>query len=222
MPYGRKYYGKKRSYKRKYWTGKKYFNKRKYTKAGPSRRLSDGTTYTFKRYLQFTTINGPTNPATSLEGGFQFSINDLPNNTEFLNLFDCYKITGVALKFIPRATENATTAGTLSLGDFVFCSDFDDANAPASQAELYQRQSTRIVQPLRPWKHFLRPKAAMAVYSGSAFNAYAQTTNATWIDCNSPTVPYYGFKYAWCNVNSSTAYSIDVFATYYLKFRNTR
>lgn len=225
MPYARRYRKSTRP-KRRYFTGRKYFNKRKYAASIPRRRLTDLTTYSFKRMVNLAGPQITTTSGSSIGGSYQFQLSDLPNSGEFTALFDSYRITGVLIKFIPRCTDQTSVNGAItSLGDFMFCTDYDDANVPGGASELFQRQSTRIVSSLtRQFKVFLRPRAATAVYNGTGFTAYAQTTKNQWIDVSNPAVPYYGLKWVWQNVvlPASTTALIDVIATYYVKFKSVR
>lgn len=220
MPYGSRY--KRRSYrpKRRYYTGKKYFNKRKYSKTNTPKRLSDKSMYAFKRTYQYPNpITGPI-AGSFTSGSFQHALSDVPNYTEFTTLYDNFKITGIQLKFYPRLTDQ-TSPGT-SYGQFIWCTDYDDATAPTGVNELLQRQSTKVYIPVgnRPLKFFYRPRAASAVYNGTGFTAYAQTSQNTWVDCNNAGVPFYGSKWVW--TGTSAAYQMDVYATYYFKFKAPR
>lgn len=68
----------------------------------------------------------------------------------------------------------------------------------------------------------LRPRTAMAAYSG-AFTSYANMSDQ-WIDLNSTSVQYYGFKLLLppASVSSLSSPAIDLMFDYTIVFRNVR
>lgn len=180
-------------------------------------KLNDNTTYRYTRTCILGTITSSTT-ADQL-GAYSFTLNLLPDVSEFLNLYDSYTITGVKLSFIPRFTSNTTT--TVNPGVFMYVMDYDDANPLTTTVQMLEHQSIKYRSPvsMKPMTIFVRPKAALAAYSG-AFTSYAQTTKSQWIDCGSPNVQFYGVKWAW--TVASVTFSLDVYAKYYLKFKSVR
>lgn len=208
-----------KTYRKRYTKKRTGYRKKRYTKRAPrssqKRKLSDGTVYRYKRTFEVTTqsIVAGISPIISY-GSFEHELTDVTNSSEFINLYDQYKITGVKLLFLPRISE--TTSFTNSLGQFVYSVDWNDALTPSSLAQILERQSSKIHTGMgRPWKLFYRPMYAMTNQGGG----YTSGRNG-WQDCNAPSTLYYGMKWAW--TGSTQAVEIDVYATYYLKFRCVR
>lgn len=199
------YRRKKRYFKRKYY-GPKY--------RIPRRRLTDGTVYSFKRTHQATSLASVATTPFAAYGNIVFALSSLPQYGEFTSLFDAYKITGVKLRFIPRVTENSTA--TANFGTFMYTPDYDDTTTPTSQDELLQRQSTRIRYSVsKPFNLFIKPRPGINVPGG-----FGQAPYSMWQDTSSPSIFYYGFKWAW--VNTTVVQTMDLYVTYYLKFKNVK
>lgn len=198
---------------------KRMFNRRrKFYRGSAGTRakslLNDGTVYAFKRTIQGGSIVG-TAGATSL-GAISFNLNALTNPTEFTSLYDSYKISGVKILFMPRITEATGVVGSNGFGTFMYVPDYDDATTPVNQLEILERQSAKLRQAAnRPWKIYLKPAAGVNIPTG-----FAQAPRSLWIDTSSPATPYYGLKYAWNNI--TTGSTIDVYYTYYLKFKGVK
>ncbi len=150
-----------------------------------------------------------------------FSLDMLPNYTEFTALYDLYRIVRAEVLMIPNIV-NANSATPLS-GLTAHVCDFDDATVPASLNELYQYgdgPGRCVLQgPTEKIYRSLEPRAAAAVYSG-AFTSYATTPRSQWMNCSSPGVQYYGFKYGFGLSNSVVIYTVNVRLT--VQFRKTR
>jgi len=206
---------RKNNYKKKY-RKRKTFNKKRYSRAGNTRRskLSDATVYSFKRSIQLSAnITGSASSDTF--GALSFHLDQLPAYTEFQTLFDQYKISGVSLRFIPQSTSVEIASGD-SANVFVYCPDYDDQGAPTTAAALYQRQSTKFIYSAhKTFKMFLRPNTLVSVENG-----FGPGSRRQWVSTNDASVTYYGFK--WCMRQATIPQHIDVYATYYLKFKNVK
>lgn len=199
-----------RPYRRRNRFGMK---KRGYSK-GIARRLTDSTVYAFKRTVPFGSIIHSGTP-TSQYGAKQFQLNDLSSYTEFTTLFDSFKISGVHVRFIPRVTEVSTT--TANFGQFVYNLDYNDVTPPSSAAELYERQSSKIVQAAnRPFSLFVRPRVSTSVGT----TTQRGSSRSFWVDTTSFDTPWYGFKWAWVNCNVPV--QIDTYITYYMRFKTVK
>lgn len=209
--YNRRY---TRPYRRRYTrTNYARRSRRKFSRrSAPRRRLTDGTTYRFKRTFLSGQLVSSATIGTTIYGAYNFSLDDVTNYTEFTTLFDSYKLSGVKLRFIPRQTDNDSLA--TSPGQFMYVPDYDDDTIPVSVTEIMERQSSKIQQmPGEPFTIFLRPKAGIltTVSGGAQFpNAWIKTATGA-------AAPHYGLKWAWTLSNSTQ--TIDVYMTYYLKFK---
>lgn len=180
-----------------------------------TRRLSDGTIYKFKRTIYDGSIAGGGVLGTPVFGAYNFALTDLTNFTEFTTLYDSFRIVGVKLMFVPKITENSNPA--INHGQFMYVPDYDDDTVPVNILEILERQSNKVKQiPGRPFKIFLRPKAQVnTTVSGGA------QLKGNWLKCSTSTAtPHYGLKWAWQNSNSSI--TLDVYMTFYLKFKGVK
>lgn len=165
---------------------------------------------------------------------YYMAIANLPNLSEFTNLFDSYRINSVTLKFIPYATATMDpTAFGASNCIMHWVKDFDDVTLPASgetgiaaleQYPGYRRQNMNASSKGITVK--IRPRAATSLYQG-AFTAYAQASRNTWINCANPDVQHYGFKacfelYNGTTTGVNTVFPFRVEATYDLSFKGVR
>lgn len=157
-----------------------------------------------------------TNAATA----FSFKLTDLPQYTDFTNLFDQYKITGVKLDFIPFADnvswEVASNGAAVSApgGPLMIAADYDDVSVPASASDMLSRQNVKVVPVGRRYQMFIRPK----------FNDVANSTTVVpargFIDCDTATAPHYGIKCWMAAPNvSNTSFTYQVWATYYVTLK---
>ena len=129
--------------------------------------------------------------------GAAFTLNSLPNYTEFTGLFDVYRIRKVVVTFIcDRATASvgaAAVANTLTPNLWV-CTDYDDATPLATEGDWSQVEGAKYKQLDRPVTWTVYPRVAAALYGG-AFTSYGNTN--MWVDLGSPGVQWYGIKWAY-------------------------
>jgi hypothetical protein len=156
-----------------------------------------------------------TSSVPSTFGAYTFTLAQLTNPAEFTGLFDSFKITGVKLMFMPRVSDATGATGSQGFGTFIYAPDYDDGTAPTSSIELLERQSHRIKQigTTTPFKIFLRPAAGTTLVGG-----FGQTRG--WSDTANGGIVYYGLKFAWVNTVQSSI--MDVYATFYLKFKGVK
>lgn len=133
-----------------------------------------------------------------------FSLNDLPNVTEFTNLFDAYRLMGVKMSFIWNANVvnfvQQTTAGTLTnnfgIPILYWAPDHDDGGFTTTLNELRQYSGFRQRRMDRPITIFVRPRTSSSVYKGALASAYKENNRKTWIDAANPDVQYFAIKWA--------------------------
>lgn len=147
---------------------------------------------------------------------FNFQLAYLPGYTEFTSLYDQYRIDSVLLRFIPAVM---TSSPLDPLNGFIAMAvDYDDINNPASMDQLYQYGNCSVYPANREIIVRVRPRAALAAYSGT-FTSYANMGNM-WIDIASPSVQHYGLKAGY--TASTPVHSWNVFITYMLSLRSSR
>ena len=211
-------------------------------------------TYQFTRYTNTQTIQtqdtGPTTaPALNLnnydvsawsadritdlqQGGYTlwFTLDDVSNFTEFTNLFDQYRITGVELEFLYSGQTTATSAAGLgismaSMPQLLICTDNDDSNAPVGESTIAEHDTAKtIIMDGRVHKYRVPfPKVATAVYNGLITTAYG-ATGGKWLDCSNTAVPHYGVKF-WMKgfpvTNQNGAAAISIRKKYFIECKET-
>lgn len=167
----------------------------------------------------------------SLGGGSNgFRLVDLPNYSEFINLFDQYRIVKIDLQFIPSwegSNKSTSALADTCLPTLVTVEDHNDSNLLTSRADYQQYRTYRetILSAQRPVTITVKPQPAMAVFGGGVFSSYAQPGDAVWLDTASYTVDHYGLKWAviWPLAGTGVAAGfLTVIAKYTLQMRDTR
>lgn len=228
---------------------RKRVTKRKYSRAKRGRVLPN---YTFHRWV--TTLGGinvtdctyatdtsvltvtttKTEPAFSLS----FSLDDLPNKTEFTTLFDQYMITGVMLqiKMIPVPESSGPlnvdpTSATTYYNNNVnwyptiwYTPDHDDTtNLTLAQIKEYERVRHKVLSPRRETTIMLRPTILTQLYRTSVTTGYG-VSGRRFIDMGQTNVPHYGFK---CVIDMEGQpprrdFTFKINAKYYFRCKNVR
>lgn len=176
----------------------------------------DNRLYKFIRTSELNTLF-VTNAITPAFSSYNFQLTNVPGSSEFIGLFDQYRIDRVEVWIYPAASV-ANTINNLTSSRWASVIDYDDnTNLTAvSQATEYQ---TCIMTNLSNghYRSFV-PHAATALYSG-VFTSFGNVASP-WIDVASATVQHYGIKFA--ADASLTALDFVGQVRYHLTFRNVR
>jgi len=163
-----------------------------------------------------------------------FTLNQLPNYTEFSNLFDQYRVNGVKYEFIPRF--NSIDQAAATGGEFYTAIDRTDNDAPASLNDMLEYQSLRKTPLTRRHVRYYKPGVPTAVYMSvdDPNNSVAALSSAPklspWLstDATGPSsttslgIEHLGLKY-WCSqTNAAANTTMDVICTAYLQFRTVK
>ena len=120
-------------------------------------------------------------------GVFNFSLNDLPNYTEFTALFDLYKIERIEIEWTPEYTELTDASVLSSALNVYFNSAIDPAgNTPASVDDVLQYRSLQSTPITKMHKRDFVP----------AYLMDGIIPTSTYISCASPSSNLYGLVYA--------------------------
>lgn len=162
--------------------------------------------------------SGAVSGSTSFDtfGGIYFRLQDMPNVSEFTNLFDMYRIDKVTIKFMPRANsaEAGTNQGLVKLFTVI---DKDDITTPTSIAELLQYETCKVTPMSRVVTRTFKPLFAREAFQGGVTSAY--TPGSGWIDCSNPLVQHYGIKWGMQQLPAG-AQTCDLHIKYHLSFKN--
>lgn len=209
--------------------------------AGVRRRLRRGLMFRNTRpYFYKQTVNG--NAITGILSRFinqtiapqhlalEFRASDLPQWSTMSGLYDQYCITKIVLKFTPMTTTNpinGTVAGINVSNPGIFASviDYDDATPLTSLAEYQQYQTFRMTPCIttRSHKRILTPYIRFYNIQTGGASVPATVKKRQWIDCGESNVSHLGLKIYVDPYGTANAPQLwQVFATYYVKFRNVR
>jgi hypothetical protein len=153
----------------------------------------------------------PTGAGASFGLAISFSLDQLPNYTDFTNLFDHYSIDRIELAAVPGVA-------TIQIAS---CLDLDDAVAPTGIADILERQGASVTtvgqQSYQQWRRSFVPR--MPIEGPTAGPQMAPL--GTKVDTADPSVQYFGYKF-WltpADVLRTSAYTGWYFvATYHLRF----
>lgn len=205
MPAGRKYRKKPRKIMRK-------FNKMRRLKT-PTNNI---TSIKRKCLKSDIAINN------SQQVTLNFSLTDLPNSSDFTNLFDFYRICGVKLQFIPQANSNDTGASDpLSIPVFHYIADYDDSIGFANENQALEKEGIKTKRLDKPFTYYIVPRVSNEIYNNGITTAYALNKKNQWIDGNSSGVAHFGLK-AWITTAAVYTLRMKIYATYYLQFKGAQ
>lgn len=190
------------------------------------RSLSIATQYRFKRTSStLLGINGAAgftnNVGSTVYGlglGIAFSLGNtyfygstgsnfsqaVPNVSEFVALFDRFKIDKVTVRIVPSInfSQSQTTAVGTAIGGGLpivqEAKDYDDATAPTSSSDLLQRTDVKIVRFDQERSVTVKPRASMVSALGAGGSAAAtQSPAEVWYDTTTSgqDTVMYGLKY---------------------------
>jgi len=172
----------------------------------------------------------PYSPTSPLTGINIYELNDLVNFTDFTNLFEYYKITGVKLRWhLRRAPETDVLAAAATYPQLYYSKtkssytgDLLAGTGPAAVANMLEESNLqiRVLEPNRPVTMFLRPACATDVYvSALGTAAGAVQTRQPWIPtADGGDVNWYGLKFIIDELRSPNQF-VDVTCTYYMQFK---
>lgn len=130
-----------------------------------------------------------------------FAMSNVNGYTEFVNLFDNFRITRVMYRWvITRNPDQATGAGNKGIYPrIVWTHDFNDST-PIGRDAIYQRANPREFyfgdnKQQSPW-YTLKPACLMQIYESATAAAYGPKWGQ-WMDTNDNATLHYGLKYAW-------------------------
>lgn len=192
--------------------------------------------YNFMRYQDKTIADSLTKTLSfgaETNGQIAFGLSQVAGYTEFINLFDQYRINYVEVWF-KRATPSllldaANTANLIrELYPRCYCvKDYDGgALLTSSSVREYQRCITWLAN--RNKKVVLKPRTLTSAYDGITTAYTTGKGNNPWIDCSYPDVPHYSLQYVFETpvinpvVDEPFEMIINIEVRYHLSFRNVR
>lgn len=190
-------------------------------KARVPRKTFSSDVHYFKRWTDGGTITGNAVNIPYL-GNFSYALGNLPNASEFTNLFDQYMISKVVTKMWLKIDPGAQAAGTASYPRLYVTRDFDTSTNPASLNDLRQYGRCKVIafNPNRPITLVSKPNILSLSYTSAVQSNYTPRWNQ-WIDVGDPATVHYAWLYAIDDL-TNTNYRVTIEHTYYFKCKNTR
>lgn len=180
--------------------------------------------YFFKRKLLKGTIQ-LSNLAETF-GSYVFKLSDLPNYTEFTNLFDRYRILKVGVIFIPNWTSNdsnpITTINTINPSIYTAI-DYTEDGTPLALTELYEDSHCKITRGSKIHKRYFSPAVLASSFETVTTTAYTPKWKQ-WITTDDPATPHYALKWAMDKIatGSGQNFYVKVFMTYYIQCKDLK
>lgn len=182
-------------------------------------RLSSLKVHHFKRTFALTQIQGA---ITDTLGAYTFRLDQLPNYTEFTNLYDSYRINKIVIKFVPTA--NSANVGDTNnlLTQFHTVLDFNDGGAPASLNALYEYGNWRMTRGSQIHTRVFTPSTMGVVSDVSAGGVAGAPKYKQWINTSEADVYHFGLKY--CAAAQVTALDINwtPYVSFYLSCKSVK
>lgn len=179
--------------------------------------------HSFKRNVDLGLLQGTT---FNRFAAYTFTLNNVPNSSEFTALFDQFRITHVQMQFYvqyqPAQLDSSAGVGAAAYPCLYICRDNDDSTAPTSINQLREHANvqTVILSPEKIFKYNVKPATLSNVYQSSVSNSYAPKWKE-WIDCAASDTPYYGVKVGIENMTNANQYVV-VRAAYWFQCRDLR
>lgn len=169
----------------------------------------------FKRsqYYSATIVN---NTLNNTPFATTFRLSDVPNVSEFSNLYDQYKITAIKWKLMPRSSDYAIGLTAPRVFSIV---DKDDSSPPLNIDEILQYQNVKVTSFGKWHTRYIKPNIGYQLGDLST-TINMRSVGKGWIDMANTNVPHYGIK--GIITPSSSALAFDLHVTYFLAFKNVR
>lgn len=187
-----------------------------------SRPLRTPKFHSFKQNVELATI--PVVAATNSFFNYIHAMVDMPQASQFLSLYDQYRLMAVRITFIPQYN-SYQVGGTASTVPVIYTAlDFDSATTPTQINTLDNYTTCRKQTFTRPHTRYYKPSPLLNTYISATTSGQANLSRKTWMNWNTSNVPYYGLIGAITAANPAAlvAQSVRVMAVYYFQCRNVR
>lgn len=181
-------------YRRNYRKRPTLRRRRRYTRRRTMRRPLTQRALKVHHFKRTFALDYITSAAGSdVLGAYSFTLSQLPNYTEFTNLYDQYRINKILIKFVPNVN-SADVAAAATIAQFNTVLDFNDATPLGSLNACFEYGNWRMSRGTQIHTRIFRPSTLDATSTSGAITA----TNPTWrqwISTANSDVPHFGLKY---------------------------
>lgn len=207
MPRKYKYKYKKRSARKTSFSKKRRMTRMKSTRVMYVTRESNRDTSNLCHQVVAGTATGVLTPSSAT---FQF--NDIVNFAECQNLFDNYKITKCAYRWVLVRDSDYTTANPGAYVRIWKCHDYNSQTTLTRQGIMQYANAKEITmkgdQDKTRW-FYIKPAVLQLFYKSSVASATGPVWNK-WIDTTQNDVPHYALHYAVDNLYTGGTLRLEV------------
>lgn len=198
------------------------FAKKRYVKKRKSFRKSrktKGNILFLKRFIAPVPYAGSVVGTTA--GVQTFRLQDTPNYTELVNLFDNYKITGVSYKWVMREDPNINTGQKYNVRIWT-AKDYNDSSLPSSYTQIQEYNNCRFVNLSQnryesKWSYF-KPSKLQQMYASALTSGYTPTWKG-FVSTANYDLNHYGLKFF--IDGNYTGQFVELHMKYYIAVKNT-
>lgn len=169
----------------------------------------------FKRsqFLEEITVTG-----TAVSKAYTIQLSTLPGVTDFVNMFQAYRLNKVVFKLIPsQNVATGATANTNGVPTIVDAIDFNDNNAGGTEAQLLESSYARLHRGFFPVKRKFTPACEVALNGAVVGTAVVGIQKfKQWIDMAVNDCQHYGWKVTITpNTGNTFQYKYRLYRTLY-------
>jgi hypothetical protein len=148
--------------------------------------------------------------------GWSYSINQVPDFSEFAALYDAYTIDKVTMRFV---LENNTAEEFPTL---LFAPDYDDAANPATESVVLTHEQCKVLTftaNKRVHTVTVKPRVAVTLFRTGVTSSYGWAKEGMLVDIATTDTPFYGAKHWLVNYNTTDTPNarVRVFITYHIR-----
>ncbi len=186
-------------------------------------RRGDSVVHKAIRSNQLAQIDS--NTTSDVLVGKSFRLSDLPNITQFTNLYDEYRIDAIEVTLMPNLTnisQAVASPNNFHMGTIATAIDYDSDTAAANKAALLSYETLILHGPSHPDKCITRkwvPAVRIATYDSSPGFASGGVKQLQWIDTANPNAEHFGLQVGLFNGDASLNYSYFLYFTCWMTFR---
>lgn len=223
---------KRSNYRNKKTTRRRYTRYMKRTRPIRVPRNMPRSVYMFKRHYDIGTVT--LSPSAITTGGFSFQLDEVPNFTEFQELFDLYKIQAVKITAYPAWTLIGPTpvAVTTSVAPIRWASviDYNSSGGFASFNDAREFQTCRVNRLTNAMtgsfkRYIYHPRFITGVEEDGS-TIVAGGSSRGWLNTTRADVPHFGYRYIFEQVNDPANFyaepTVKFEAIYYFMFKRVK
>lgn len=155
-----------------------------------------------------------------------FSLNMLPNSSEFTNLYDQYRIDYVWVTLRRLGVSNiipSDVSTQAEAGHVLLVIDTDDATALTTSNDYLQYMNCRILDTHKDYAFKVYPRPAIQMYNNGITTGYGNPGRQIWCDSGYPAIHHFGLKVHFPSFTTNNAVNgWEVFYKFKISFKNVR